>query len=88
MLLQEPNLVPVQVLGDGLVADVMGGAGQQQHLMRPASSALDRRSVFTGNTSAGMPDTLPRQSDLDARSHDDGAFAGKPEVFGGVGGDP
>ena len=25
--------------------------------------------------------------ELDARAHDDGAVAGKPEVFGGVGGD-
>ncbi len=30
----------------------------------------------------------PRQSEFDARAHDDGAFAGKPEVLGGVGGDP
>jgi len=37
MLAQEPHLVLVQVLEDGLVANAMGVAGQQQHLMRPAS---------------------------------------------------
>jgi hypothetical protein len=46
------------------------------------------RSARPFRSSQDITPSEYRQLEFDARAHDDGALAGKAEVFGGVGGDP
>jgi hypothetical protein len=72
---------------DGTVALITGGSACGRARSRRGWMALilgDRRAPITMR---GRRGAAIRQLEFDARAHDDGALAGKPEVFGGVGGD-
>src|SRR5215471_9896150 len=54
---------------------------------RSASSAGTSKALINVSGSAMTHLSSLHTLKLDARAHDDGAFSGEPEVFGGVGGD-
>ncbi len=72
----------------------VGHAGMQQRGPGIPVTGLQARDEALGEFGvAAHSGNLPHGAagtrlELDARAHDDGAFARQPEVLGGVGGDP
>ena len=56
-------------------------------LMITDGQDTQKRTDFAMTHGCARCEAAIRQLEFDARAHDDGAFAGKPEVFGGVSGD-